>query len=275
MDNKAIQRLLAASGYYSGGIDGVLGTKSLKAIATILDRHRFICTSNPDKWVAKRRAIGAAQLILKFAGYNPGAIDGYWGVNTEEALRAWDYKQATGKAEVVTRAPVPTYTPPASGVTRWPKQSECSKFYGTPGTNALTSQLRSYTLPLAMRIDWNLSQRTTKVQLHAKCGDSAMRAMEQIVRHYGEARWRKLGLDRNAGTYNHRKMRGGTSWSMHAYGCAWDFYAGPNGLRVPAPQALFSGEEYKPFFDIWESEGWTSLGRAINRDWMHVQAAYL
>lgn len=275
MDAKSIQRLLAASGYYKGGIDGVLGDKSYAAIRNVLSRHEKLCTSDPSKWSKKRQAIGAAQIILKFAGYEPGAIDGYAGVNTEEALRAWDYFRLHQKKEVIDRTPIPSYKPTANATTNWPKQKDCPKFYGQPGTSALTSQLRSYTLPLAMRIDWNLSQKTTKVQLHEKCGDSAMRVMEQVVRHYGEAQWRKLGLDRNAGTYNSRKMRGGTSWSMHAYGCAWDFYAAPNGLRVPAPQALFSGEAYKPFFDIWESEGWTSLGRAINRDWMHVQAAYL
>ena len=62
---------------------------------------------------------------------------------------------------------------------------------------------------------------------------------------------------------------------MHAYGCAIDHYAAPNGLTTRAPQALFSGKDYVEFFDIWESFGWVSLGRAIGRDWMHIQAARL
>lgn len=111
--------------------------------------------------------------------------------------------------------------------------------------------------------------------IHEKCADSAERALREIAKNYTLPTLQRLGLDRFAGSYNHRKMRGGDSWSMHAYGCAIDFYAAPNGLRTPCPTALFCGEEYKTFFDIWEAEGWTSLGRAINRDWMHIQAARL
>lgn len=272
MKNTDIQRLLAAAGYYNGGIDGDLGNKSLKAIANILDRHRGMATSNPDRWSAKRRAIGAAQLVLHYAGYEPGAIDGYAGVNTVEALRAYDYEKATGKREEIDRTPPAHHRPVKSA---FPAQSGCNSFYGVPGSRELISQLAMFTLPLPMRIDWNLSQRVTRVQLHKKCGDSAMAAEAEVVRHYGEKEWRRLGLDRNAGTYNHRKMRGGTSWSMHAYGCAWDRYAAPNGLRVRSPQALFSGEAYVAFFNIWEAHGWTSLGREIDRDWMHIQAASL
>lgn len=270
MQNTDIQRLLLDAGYYNGGIDGDLGKKSLAAIDTVLNKHKDRATSDPSKWSKKRRAVGAAQVVLHFAGYQPGLIDGYDGVNTTEALRAYIYENSTGQKEKVSRAPVAGYTPVKG---KFPTQAKCPEFYGSPGSKALVSQLKMYTLPLYMRIDWNLSQHTTRVQLHEKCGPSAMSAMEQIVRHYGETRWRKLGLDRNAGTYNHRKMRGGSSWSMHAYGCAWDFYAAPNGLRVSAPQALFSGPDYVTFFNIWESFGWTSLGRAIDRDWMHVQAA--
>jgi hypothetical protein len=272
MNNEDIQRLLAAANYYNGGIDGDLGEKSLLAISTLLKRHAGMIETNADRWSAKRRAIGAAQLILHFAGYEPGSIDGYAGVNTLEAFRAWNYYQVHRKHEEIDRTPKPNV--PAVQST-FPSQAGCNAFYGVPGSSTLISQLAMYDLPLPMRIDYNLSQKSTRVQLHKKCGDSAMSAMREIVKHYGEKEWRRLGLDRNAGTYNHRKMRGGSSWSMHAYGCAWDFYAGPNGLRVPAPKALFSGADYVAFFNIWEAHGWTSLGRAINRDWMHVQAASL
>jgi hypothetical protein len=97
--------------------------------------------------------------------------------------------------------------------------------------------------------------------------------MTKALQHYGYPKIQELGLNRFAGSYNHRKMRGGSSWSMHAYGCAIDFYAEPNGLRTRCPDALFCGQDYIAWFDIWESVGWTSLGRAIGRDWMHIQAA--
>lgn len=269
MDNKDVQRLLTAAGYYNGGIDGDIGSKSLTAINRILEARISECVSDPAKWSAKRRMIGAAQLVLKHAGYAVGSIDGYAGVNTEEALRAWDFFRLHGKAEEIDRTPIkPAIKTP------FPKQKDCAKFYGNPGPE-IAKQLVSITLPFKMRIDWNLNQKTDELRFHRKCADSALAAWRAIYAHYGEDRLRKLGLDRNAGTYMHRLMRGGTSWSMHAYGCAEDIYAGPNGLRVRCPQALFCGEDYKAFFDIWESHGWTSLGRAIGRDWMHVQAATL
>lgn len=268
--NADIQRLLAAGGYYTGAIDGILGAKSRTAIDAILGRRASDCSTNPARWSQDRRAIGAAQLILKYAGYSPGSVDGYWGNGTQGAYLEWSTKILTGKDLVLDRTPIakPVASP-------FPRQANLNSFYGTPDTKALTSQLVMVDLPFRMRIDWNLSQTTTRVQLHKKCADSAHAAMTDILREYGEARLREYGLDRNAGTYNSRKMRGGTSWSLHAYGAAWDFYAGMNGLTTRCPQALFCKPEYKTFFDIWEAHGWTSLGRAIGRDWMHVQAASL
>lgn len=269
MQIRDVQRLLTAAGYYKGPIDG-LTASALPAARTLVYR-RASETTFKTAASDKRIIIAAGQLVLKHAGFTDvGAIDGYAGNLTNGALLAWDHQQKTGVPLVLDR----TAVAPAIK-TSFPAQSQCDSYYGVPGTKANTAQLKSYTLPVAMRIDYALNQVSRTVQLHAKCGPSAMAAMEQIVRHYGEARWRKLGLDRNAGTYNLRRMRGGSSWSMHAYGCAWDFYAAPNGLTTRCPQALFCGADYKAFFDIWAAHGWTSLGRAIGRDWMHVQAARL
>lgn len=272
MNNSDIQRLLAAAGYYTGAIDGIIGKDSRRGVMSLLERRKSEATSDPMRWSEKRQNIGAAQLILKYANYSPGVIDGYVGNLTRTAYLLWSSAQAGTKPDLS----IPAKPTLPNVPTRFPKQADARTFYGTPGAGGtVEKQLVMATLPVAMRIDWNLSQKSTRVQLHTKCQASAMSAMEQIVRHYGEDRWRKLGLDRNAGTYNPRKMRGGTSWSMHAYGCAWDFYAAPNGLTTRCPQALFCKDDYKAFFDIWEAHGWLSLGRAIGRDWMHVQAATL
>ena len=37
----------------------------------------------------------------------------------------------------------------------------------------------------------------------------------------------------------------------------------------------FWGPEYDAWWRCWESEGWVSLGRLRNFDWMHIQAAKL
>lgn len=265
-----VQRLLAAAGYYRGAIDGVVAQQTLAAVDRLLAARAAECSSDPARWSPKRRLVGAGQLVLKHAGYPVGTIDGYAGNQTAGALMAWNQQQATGKPLVLDRAP----TGATISAIRFPRQAECDAFYGKPGA-AVQAQLVMVDLPFPMRIDWNLGQTTRRAQLHRKCADSAVAALRAIVAHYGEARLRSLGLDRHAGTYNHRRMRGGSAWSMHAYGCAWDFYAAPNGLTTRCPQALFCREEYRAFFDIWEVHGWISLGRAIGRDWMHVQAARL
>jgi hypothetical protein len=84
---------------------------------------------------------------------------------------------------------------------------------------------------------------------------------------------RGTGIDRYAGAYTHRKMRGGSNWSMHAFGCAIDFYAEPNGLRTRCPQDLFCGSDYKDFLDIMEAHEWLPAIRLWGADAMHFQRA--
>jgi hypothetical protein len=62
---------------------------------------------------------------------------------------------------------------------------------------------------------------------------------------------------------------------MHSWGIALDFDPDRNQLSWGKPKALFSGVGYLPFWQAWEAEGWVSLGRKRDFDWMHVQAARL
>ena len=70
-------------------------------------------------------------------------------------------------------------------------------------------------------------------------------------------------------------MRGGSSWSIHSWGAAVDLDPDNNQLKWSKPKATFSKAEYGDFWKIVEAEGWISLGRERNFDWMHFQAAYL
>jgi hypothetical protein len=70
-------------------------------------------------------------------------------------------------------------------------------------------------------------------------------------------------------------MRGGSAWSTHAWGIAIDWNPSSNKLKWGREQATLARPEYDAWWDIWEEEGWLSLGRARNYDWMHVQAARL
>lgn len=277
MESKDVQTLLAAAGYFKGAVNGTWNDDTYEAAKKVVDKYPQLIVGAP---LPRNRVIVAgAQLILHFAGHSPGGIDGYIGHNTNEAFNDWLAVKETGKPREIDRSPVEPYTPVKGS---FPTQAQCPAFYGTPGLpgsaaeKAMSAQLVYIEFPISMRVDFDLSQSTKKTRFHKKCAASAQSAYEEAVKAYGEKRFRELGLDRFAGAYMPRLMRGSTkTFSMHAYGCAHDTYAAPNGLNVHKPKALFSGADYVQWFNIWEGHGWTSLGRAADRDYMHIQAASL
>lgn len=263
-----LQLVAAALGAYKAGIDGLWGPETKKAMDIITTGHEGV-----RGWERERLIIVCIQLALIKLGYNPGVPDGLLGHNTMEAYNAWQYKKTHGKQERLDRTVVRSTPRTGHPKYNFPHQSNVSRFYGKPGP-VIESQLVK--IPTYdMVLDWDLTYKLNKITIHKKCAESAQSAFNEILKHFGQEKINELGLNRFAGSYNHRRMRGSRAWSMHAYACAIDFFAAPNALRTRCPQALFCKPEYKAFFDIWESHGWTSLGRAIGRDWMHVQAASL
>jgi hypothetical protein len=93
-----------------------------------------------------------------------------------------------------------------------------------------------------------------------------------VLGHYGPAGVRELRLDLYGGCFSPRKKRGGTSWSTHAWAVALDFDPERNRMPWGRDRAAFAHPEYDPWWALWESEGWVSLGRTADFDWMHVQA---
>jgi len=261
------QMLLASAGYYRGAIDGDLGPKTRAAIQITESNDR---NSDVRGWSWERRLVGAAQRILNAQGYQAGAVDGWDGHNTGEALIAWLSDRA-GVVSDVARTPVVG----RPGGRNLPTQAECATFYGQPGSAEIEARMTYAVLPFDLRIDWNLDQRTRKLRVHEKCADSLVAALIAVRDFYGLDRMQALGIDRYAGGYNPRRMRGGSSWSMHAYGCAVDFYAAPNALRMRCPQALFCGPDYRDFLDIMESHNWLPAVRLWGADAMHFQQARL
>jgi hypothetical protein len=152
----------------------------------------------------------------------------------------------------------------------WPRQSDCAAFYGAVGTGQMAIEL-----PFSMRLAWDKGVRIRKMTLHTKVAMSAKRVLEQVAEIYTEAERAALGLDLFGGSLNVRRKRGGSTYSMHAWGVAIDFDPERNGLNTKAPAARLSHADAIPFWEAWEAEGWLSLGRARNFDWMHVQAARL
>lgn len=149
-----------------------------------------------------------------------------------------------------------------------PAQDDVEAEYGNVDNIPLTS----ISLPFPLYYG---GSPVRSVRVHEDVASSLSAAFSQILAHYGLEEIERLRINHHyGGTYNKRKMRGGTSWSMHAYGIAIDMNTAENGLRTTAAGALFAGEEYIPFLDIMERNGWYSLGRAKNYDYMHFQTAY-
>jgi hypothetical protein len=70
-------------------------------------------------------------------------------------------------------------------------------------------------------------------------------------------------------------MRGSSRMSTHAWAIAIDWDPDNNQLQWGRDRATLARPEYRDWWEIWEREGWLSLGRVKNYDWMHIQAAKL
>jgi hypothetical protein len=155
---------------------------------------------------------------------------------------------------------------------KWPKQNYQSMvdFYGPVGEN----QTR-LNLPYVMKLAWDSKVVINRITCNAKVSESVYNIFEKTLKIYGLKEIQRLRLDLFGGCLNVRKMRGGTNWSIHSWGSAIDLDPDRNTLRMTSSQATFAKSEYRDFWKIVESEGWVSLGRLKNYDWMHFQAAIL
>ena len=272
MDDRSLQRALAARGLYAGAIDGDIGDQSRRAMTALVVRK---IGSAPPGWTAARLRIAAEQAILQDLGFYPeaSAVDGLVGPNTRDAWERWQNAQRVTPlpplvADIVTPSPEPKT--PAAVKNAWPTQSGVPAFYGQVGTRQT-----QVSLPYPMKLAWDRTKVVRSISLHEKVAASAGRVLARALEHYGETGIRELGLDLFGGALNVRKMRGGSSYSMHSWGIAIDFDSDRNQLRWGRDRARLAKPDAVRFWELWEAEGWVSLGRARNYDWMHVQAARL
>lgn len=257
IDERTVQRELAGGGFYRGAIDGLYGDTSRRAT-----RHALIARGHAiGPWVDPRCRIALEQAIMAEAGIEVGTIDGLLGPQTRIALERWQDR---------SRAIEPPPADIAHQPTRFPRQKDVRAFYGKPGAHQTMLDL-----PFPMRLAWDTDMIIRRFSIHEKAHDSAARAFARIAEHYGEAKLRAPGLDLFGGCLNVRRMRGGNAMSMHSWGIAIDFDPAHNTLRWGRDRARMARPAYARFLDIWEEEGWISLGRERNFDWMHVQAARL
>jgi hypothetical protein len=241
-------------------VDGIAGNNTEMALRGINELS--------SSWGLERKIIGYIQHICKLEDIEVGEVDGFWGPQTDYAygilkdkmtgveITAWRDDEGIGG----------TTTPDD----KWPLQTQdnLEAFYGKPGTGQVKFQL-----PYPVKIAWNTDKTITKFSCHNRVSESLLRVLTNVKNTYGLQRIQSLGLDMWGGCLNVRKMRGGTKWSTHSWGIALDWDPARNRLRWNKYNANFSLPDYGMWWKHWEDEGWVSLGRERDYDWMHVQAA--
>jgi hypothetical protein len=254
------QEALKNKGLYQGDIDGIAGEGTQNALNQI--------SGLDPLWNLTRKINGFIQLLCLENGINPGEIDGYWGQQTESAFTQYLYLKEHGQLPESWR---PEEREPVNP-NNWPTQysAEFDAFYGARGSNLVKLQL-----PYPHRLAWDTATIVHSFSCHLKVRDSMLKVLTNVLNYYGPDKIRELRLDLWGGCYNERPLRGGTKWSMHSWGIAVDYDPSRNKLDWGRDKASFARPEYDKWWQFWEEEGWVSLGRDRNFDWMHVQAAKL
>lgn len=244
-----IQQAMLKEKGFSVTVDGIIGPETLDA----MERYQNGAKVVPELKVAK------AELS-------------FW-----QTLRDWWFKDnepspREGKLPVVLPKPTTPAVAIGSALKRqdWPRQKDVPDFYGKVGEN----QTR-IVLPYQMKLAWEPKTIVKTMVCHKKVAPSVLRCLQAVQATYTPDQIAALGLDLYGGCLNVRQVRGGNTWSMHSWGIAIDFDPDRNQLRWNAERARLAKPDAKAFWEIWEAEGWLSLGRERDFDWMHVQAAKL
>ncbi len=258
---KFVQAQLNAKGLNAGPVDGDLGPKTLRALSKV--------DGIAANWSGKRKVVAFIQLLAKEKGIETGPIDGYWGPQTEFAFDSLEVRlERDQEPEIWRPEELPDENP-----NNWPKQTpetELVQHYGEVNTSQTRIQL-----PYPHKLSWKTTSVINSFPCHEKVHDSMKRVLNRVFEHYGLEEIKRLRLNLWGGCLNVRKMRGGSRFSMHSWGIAVDYDPVKNKLKWGRDKASFAKPEYDMWWKFWEEEGWVSLGRQRNFDWMHVQAAKL
>lgn len=146
------------------------------------------------------------------------------------------------------------------------------KKYGVPNQTG-AGYLTQIDLPYPMRLAWDKNVKVRRISCHRNIAKPLLNVFNDLLSHYGYEKIISLGIDLFGGCFNFRAMRGGSSWSSHAWALAIDLDPDRNRLKETSKTARFARPEYKPMIDIFYKHGFISLGREKNYDWMHFEYA--
>jgi len=264
-----IQSSLQEKEIYLDKVDGIRGEKTNEAINAFLQG----VSSNIDdeewiKWSTKRKAIASLQLLCSENNIEAGKIDGLYGPQTDAASGLLLQLNSTegiarGFGDIVSLRENPHGFPLEN-------MQHLTGYYGSP----CEIQLVRVPCPWQLRLDWDLAKATRHISIHEKLSVSLSNILDKVYVYYGDEGIKKHGLDRYGGSYNCRKKRGSmSSWSTHAWGISIDWFPSKNKLKWRSDRASLAHPDLDYWWEVWEQEGWLSLGRSEDRDWMHIQAA--
>lgn len=143
----------------------------------------------------------------------------------------------------------------------WPEtnQAALTKFYGPAGDESKLTAIN--VASLGIQYD---NKPVRIIRCHAKVAES----LKRILTALSKGPHRKV-LEKYAGCYNNRLMRGGSLPSLHARAAAVDLDPESNGNHTPWPTRATMPLEVMEEF---AKEGWLPAGAFWHRDGMHFQA---
>jgi hypothetical protein len=250
-------------------VDGKVGKETKEAISNLLSAEKI---KGYAAWDKDQQLVAAEQIILQKEGIEVGDIDGLVGPQTRYARDIY----ASRKKEKTAPSSEETWRDgeEKGAVTKkgalWPTEKKVAAFYGHVGANQT-----SIYVPYPLTIAWNTSQKVKKITCHKKVSEATRQVLESVKEHYGMDEIKRLRLDLFGGSLNVRKKRGGSSWSMHSWGIAFDFDPERNQLKWRRNKASFAKKDYDYWHQAWEAAGAINLGRERDYDWMHTQFAII
>lgn len=259
LSHKSVQTFLKNKGFYTSSIDGLFYDKSYTAARKYLkanhDRYSV-------KWSDLRVRHAVEQAMFNSAGI-PTDVDGLVGPNTLNSLERYQNHLVEMDAEVPRGA---------AGSSKWPTQSQSAlkSFFGEVGSRQVRCEV-----PYTMVLAWDTSHKLTRFSCHELVKEPLERIFKAALDHYGINAIRQMGLDKFGGCLNVRPKRGGSTYSTHAWGISVDLDPLRNQFRWGRDKAYMATMQFDTWWEIVESEGFVSLGRERNFDWMHFQAARL
>jgi hypothetical protein len=149
----------------------------------------------------------------------------------------------------------------------FPTKARIESFYGPHGESGYSPPTEEIVLPFTIYYEGTAVNR---LRPHVKCAQSLLRVFERLAVTFPDEHSRRMaGILTYDGLYNPRRMRGGQSWSMHAWAIAIDLDADNNGNLTHWPTAARMPIEVIECFAL---DGWASAGAFWGRDAMHFEA---